>query len=159
MPDHHHLRRLNQVYIPHAVYFITTCTHQRRPILAAPGVAEILNQEWAGAKTRHGWLIGRFVIMPDHVHFFCAEQATGASHPLSRFMNHWKEWTAKAACRLLAIEPPFWQKQFFDHLLRRDESYAEKWQYVRDNPVRAGLVANADEWPFQGFIDFDAPRG
>jgi REP element-mobilizing transposase RayT len=47
---------------------------------------------------------------------------------------------------------PVWQCRFFDHVLRSDESYAQKWNYVRDNPVRAGLVTNADDWPYAGEI-------
>jgi hypothetical protein len=46
----------------------------------------------------------------------------------------------------------FWQPGFFDHLLRHDESYAEKWDYVWRNPVRAGLVAKPEDWPYQGEI-------
>jgi REP element-mobilizing transposase RayT len=45
-----------------------------------------------------------------------------------------------------------WQRRFFDHVLRNEESYAQKWEYVRENPVRAGLVANADDWPYAGEI-------
>jgi hypothetical protein len=45
-----------------------------------------------------------------------------------------------------------WQEGCFDHVLRSDESYGKKWQYVHENPVRAGLVASADEWPYQGEI-------
>jgi putative transposase len=47
---------------------------------------------------------------------------------------------------------PIWQRGFFDHVLRSRESYSEKWNYVRENPVRAGLVKNADDWPFYGEI-------
>ena len=50
------------------------------------------------------------------------------------------------------ITSPHWQKTFFDHLLRSSESYSEKWNYVRENPVRAGLVANAEDWPYVGEI-------
>jgi hypothetical protein len=46
-----------------------------------------------------------------------------------------------------------WQAGFFDHLLRRSESYAAKWEYVRRNPVRAGLVSEPDLWPYQGEIE------
>ena len=49
-------------------------------------------------------------------------------------------------------DPPRWQPGFFDHLLRNDESYAQKWNYVRENPVRAGLVQTPDDWPYQGEI-------
>jgi len=45
---------------------------------------------------------------------------------------------------------PLWQPGFFDHVLRSDESYSQKWEYVRENPVRAGLVRRIDEWPYQG---------
>jgi REP element-mobilizing transposase RayT len=47
---------------------------------------------------------------------------------------------------------PVWQRRFFDHVLRNEESYAQKWEYVRENPVRAGLVANANDWPYAGEI-------
>ena len=56
------------------------------------------------------------------------------------------------ATRLPLQGRSFWQSGFFDHILRSDESYAGKWNYVRNNPVRAGLVATADQWPYQGEI-------
>jgi putative transposase len=46
----------------------------------------------------------------------------------------------------------FWQPGFFDHLLRRDESYTQKWDYVWRNPVRAKLVSQPGDWPYQGEI-------
>jgi hypothetical protein len=46
----------------------------------------------------------------------------------------------------------FWQPGFYDHLLRSDENYAEKWEYVFQNPVRAGLVAQAETWRYAGEI-------
>ena len=58
----------------------------------------------------------------------------------------------KRAMRVALKWPRLWQPGFFDHVLRSDESYAEKWNYVRNNPVRAGLVRTTDEWPYQGEI-------
>lgn len=159
MVEHGHLKRLERIWIPSAVYFITVCTKDRQPILAVPEIANVLHHEWQSARERHGWLVGRYVIMPDHVHFFCAEQAEGALRSLARFMNKWKEWTAKKISVAGGIPAPIWQPEFFDHMMRNDESYAEKWAYVRDNPVRAGLAASWDQWPHQGFVDFDSPRG
>ena len=51
-----------------------------------------------------------------------------------------------------AVSRNLWQPGFFDHLLRHDESYAEKWLYVRDNPVRKHLVVNWSDWPYRGEI-------
>src|SRR5207248_4124540 len=67
---HKHLRRLQRVWIDWPIYFITTCIFKRRAILASREVAAILVDEWRNAHDRHGWAIGRYVIMPDHVHFF-----------------------------------------------------------------------------------------
>ena len=80
-----------------------------------------------------------------------------AGKQLADMMQAWKQWPAKQLSRQLLIPAPIWQEEFFDHVLRGTESYAEKWTYVRENPVRKGLVANADDWPWQGSIDFDTP--
>jgi hypothetical protein len=45
-----------------------------------------------------------------------------------------------------------WEEGFFDHVLRGNESYSQKWNYVRENPVRAGLVKSAPAGPYQGEI-------
>jgi putative transposase len=45
-----------------------------------------------------------------------------------------------------------WQRGFFDHVLRSGESYSRKWNYVCENPVRAGLVRQAQDWPYAGEI-------
>ena len=87
MPLHKHLRRLDRVWLPDAVYFVTACTRDRRSLLAQEAAAAVLRREWASASARHGWLIGRYVIMPDHVHFFCAEQGGGAQRDLAAFMG------------------------------------------------------------------------
>ena len=41
-----------------------------------------------------------------------------------------------------------WQRGAFDHRIRNDDSYREKWAYVMANPVRAGLVSSAESWPY-----------
>src|SRR5207253_3256258 len=71
---HEHLRRLQRVWIDWPIYFITTCTFRRRAILGSKEVAAILTDEWRNAHDHHGWAIGRYVIMPDHVHFFCSAE-------------------------------------------------------------------------------------
>ena len=50
-------------------------------------------------------------------------------------------------------ETPLWQSEYWDRQLRRGDSYAEKWEYVVNNPVRHGLVKNAAAWPYQGELN------
>ena len=152
MTEHRHLRRLDSVWIEPPIYFVTTCAKGRQALLARDDVAAILIDELWEARERHGWRVGRFVIMPDHLHLFCANDGSSGEAPLSRFIGSFKQWTAK---RMMAIgvPRPIWQKQFFDHLLRSPQSYDGKWAYVRENPVRAGLVAKAEDWPYAGEIE------
>jgi REP-associated tyrosine transposase len=143
--------RLQRVWIDWPIYFITTCTFNRRALLASKEVARILVDEWRLAHGRHGWAVGRYVVMPDHVHFFCSAELDAKTLPT--FMQAWKQWTSKRIARELRLLGTVWQEEFFDHVLRSSESYSQKWDYVRQNPVRAGLVKTSDEWPWQGEIE------
>jgi putative transposase len=93
--------------------------------------------------------VGRYVIMPDHLHFFVRG---GHDFVLSEWVKGLKRGVSKAFASTTGR--PTWQPGFFDHLLRNDESYAQKWIYVRENPVRAGLVKAAEDWPYAGEIIF-----
>ncbi len=152
MAEHRHLRRLDSVWIEPPIYVVTTCAKNRRPLFGRPAGAAILIDELTDARRRHGWRVGRFVIMPDHLHFFCAEDEPTGAASLSRFVGSFKQWTAK---RMIAsgVAAPIWQKQFFDHVLRSPQRYGDKWAYVRENPVRAGLVTRPEDWPYAGEID------
>ncbi|MDZ8120292.1 REP-associated tyrosine transposase [Pontiella agarivorans] len=152
MPERRHLKRLGCVYQSHPRYFITTCTYHRRNLLAHSAIHEILREHWAKSLDLYGWPIGSYVIMPDHVHFFCAD--VGSTTPLSKMIGAWKQWSAKAIGSKIGIQAPLWQREFFDHLIRSDESYSEKWDYIRQNPVRAGLVEDSKDWKYSGHIHY-----
>ncbi len=76
---------------------------------------------------------------------------TGTLDVLSAWVRSLKVFLSKT-WRLQGIPAPHWQKGFFDHVLCSPESYADKWQYLAQNPIRAGLVKAVDEWPYQGEI-------
>jgi REP element-mobilizing transposase RayT len=147
-----HLQRLDTIFEAWRgqIFFITVCVRHRQKALSDTKVADILIRAWKDALDIHGWAIGRYVIMPDHLHFFAA-QSSEHSKDLSGFVGGWKYHT-QARIRKEVLSSFAWQKEFFDHLLRSDESYTEKWEYVRNNPVRAGLVSEHEDWPYQGEI-------
>ncbi len=147
-PQRAHLHRLRDVWIKSPIYFLTVCTHQRRALLTQPGVPLILGAAWKNSAEFSGWAVGRFVIMPDHVHFFA--RAEPEAKPLSAFIRDWKKWTARQILTATRATAPLWQAEFFDHVLRSAASYAEKWEYVRLNPVRAGLSVRPEDWPHAG---------
>ena len=153
MSEQRHLQRLAVTWQKQPMYFVTTCVAGRRKLLAAPAIHAILCEEWSGLRERHGWAVGRYVVMPDHVHFFIMP-ILSAEKPLCQTIGKWKEWTAKRILKATGQLAPLWQPEFFDHLLRSEESLAKKWTYVRENPVRAGLVTQAEHWSYAGAVDF-----
>jgi len=142
------LRRLDWLYTDCPIYYLTACTQDRRKILANPQIHESFVTFAHCATDRHV-LVGRYVVMPDHVHFFAS--FSNASPTLWVWMKSWKNALSKTL-REMNIPARHWEKDYFDHVLRSAESYEQKWLYVRDNPVRAGLVKRWEDWPYQGEI-------
>ncbi len=149
------LSRLSRIYLKQPVYFVTLCTFDRKMILNRPTSHSVFVC-FCDAATGQGVYVGRYVLMPDHIHLFVSSTMEGMD--LSAWIKSLKNTLSKS-WRASAVAAPHWQKGFFDHLLRSADSYEEKWTYVAANPVRAGLVATNDEWPYQGTIcDLDFRR-
>ena len=126
-------------------YFVTFNTHQRLSLLARDDIHEAFHSFCVRAE-EHNIAVGRYVIMPDHVHLFVAFPIIGLT--LSEWIGAMKTILGKKLLRL-GFQKPHWQEGFFDHVLRSAESYAQKWDYVRMNPVRAGLCEEPEQWPYQ----------
>src|SRR5437016_5696801 len=139
------LRRLERIFVPMPIYFVTANAANRLPILAIPEIHTSFGK-FARVGEDRGAFIGAYVLMPDHIHLFVA---LDPEMTLAAWMKSLKNSLSKTL-RSLNIPAPHWQKGFFDHVLRSVDSYAQKWEYVRDNPVRAGLVGTWREWPFRG---------
>ena len=148
IPRPRRLCRLETVFVDSPIYFVTACTANRRKILAHSPIHEALVGFGESGPTHGAW-IGRYVLMPDHLHTFVALDEEKIT--LATWMKSLKNSLSKSL-RAQRISAPHWQKTFFDHVLRGSESYSEKWQYVFENPVRAGLVKKSEHWPFQGEI-------
>jgi putative transposase len=140
--------RLPSIF-PHLrpLFFVTFNTHPRRPLLADEPVHRVW-LDFARCAPDHGAWPGRYVLMPDHVHLFVA---LADDTDLSAWMQSLKAVLGKTLL-VLGHAKPHWQEGFFDHLLRGGESYGAKWEYVRQNPVRKGLCARPEDWPYQGEV-------
>ena len=125
------------------IIFVTVCVTGRRSLLCTHPTHKLILDTWRRADR---WHVGRYILMPDHVHFFA-----GPGNPDTPFKT-WMEYWRSAVTRAWPIEEdkPLWQRDCWDTQLRRGDNYHEKWEYVRSNPVRAGLVTSADDWPYQG---------
>jgi putative transposase len=129
------------------IIFLTVCTADRQRTLANWSFYDHLRAAWIKADL---WLVGRFIILPDHIHLFCAP--ADVEHPdLKNWVSFWKRLVAIAYRREC---PSFrWQTNFWDTQLRSGDGYDSKWLYVSENPVRHGYVSMAAEWPFSGTLN------
>ncbi len=89
--------------------------------------------------------------MPDHVHLVV--EAGRHDSDLVRFVNRFKQVTAFAYRQFTGVR--LWQDGYYDRVLRSDDATDSAVRYVLGNPVRAGLAATIDEWPYSGSEAFD----
>ena len=122
-----------------AVFFITLCCEPRgENQLCRPEIAEPVFESIAFRNGKGVWHLRLCVLMPDHLHALVAFPHDAS---MKRVLSTWKEHLAKQ-CGVK------WQRDFFDHRLRGEEGYRDKASYIRENPVRKGLVSAADTWPY-----------
>ena len=112
-----------QKYDP-PLYFVTFNTYKRRKLLANARVHSSLI-EFAKVGEQRGTALGRYVIMPDHVHLF-------VRGGIDFVLAQWTRMLKRRLSEAISAPLPHWQKGFFDHLIRQSESYSEKWEYVRE---------------------------
>ena len=120
-------------------------------LLTDPSVAASLLESIHFYSDLGRWWSSVFLVMPDHLH---ALLSFDSSREFSRIIGDWKKWHVKNT----GIE---WQENFFDHRLRSTDSRAEKYTYIRQNPVRASLCSEEDNWQWWTASDPELrwPRG
>jgi putative transposase len=121
------------------IYFITICASERGPNqLCHPGISKVIFAATKHYNEQLRWHAELLLLMPDHLHaLICFPKIES----MSRVISSWKHFLSLRH----NIE---WQRDYFDHRLRNDESHAEKAAYIRYNPVRAGLTKTPEEWPY-----------
>lgn len=136
------------------IFFVTVNLHRSVPPLAASEYALV-----AGAlqesRCRLGFLLGGYVLMPDHWHallFTC--------YPLtvSRVVQDVKYVSARRLNGVRKTHGTVWQHQFWDRFVRHEKELRQRLEYVHLNPVRKGLVATPEEWPWSSYNNFNPRR-
>ena len=147
-------------YSQGGVYFVTICTQNRRECLSdvcrggalLRPAGQIVQREISAMESRFSITVDKYVIMPNHIHLLLstagegavtrAEQSpaptTGVAMPsLSDMICVLKSVTAKEINRMENTPGRrFWQRSFYDHVIRNERDYLRAWQYIEDNPAR-----------------------
>jgi putative transposase len=122
------------------IYFVTICVANREHVLANQQAFTAFKR--VAAKLRD-WTVLAAVLMPDHLHVIASpvEDRDAKVGNLAAALKRWMRQELDASWK--------WQPGCFDRLLRSGESLHDKWLYVEENPVRAGLVKQWQDWPYR----------
>jgi REP element-mobilizing transposase RayT len=113
------------LYIRDPLSFVTCCAYRKRPILANTPLHNAFVTFAERAQEEFGIAVGRYVILPDHLHLFVS---IGEDRSLAPWVGTRKRMLAKAITTSRSNDP-IWQRGFFDHLMRSAESYSQKWAW------------------------------
>jgi len=136
-------------YLPHwqvggSTYHITWRTRERELPKQAREIAlkAIAHQH---ANRMHVHIA---VVMPDHVHLLIqpTETEQGGYHDIGTILHSIKSFSAKRINKLMGWDGPLWQPERYDRIMRNEIEFAEKWEYIRDNPAADGLAPDLEHW-------------
>ncbi len=98
-----------------------------------------------------------FCIMPNHVHLLIDQQEIPDPMPrrdgrryttLSRTLRLLKGKSTALCNRILGRRGAFWQHESYDHVIRNEPEYRRVLRYILENPLKAGLVDEWEQWPY-----------
>ena len=103
-------------------------------------------RHWQGIK----WQLSAAVVMPDHVHVLAQPltRPAGGAFDLAEIIHSIKRFSARKINQGRGVEGSLWQDERYDRIVRDEAEFLEKWQYIRNNPVKADLSSAPEEYPW-----------
>jgi len=132
-------------------YFVTLCTADRRPLFLESRIAKAIEDEMEFKRAKKEIHLFCYCIMPDHLHLLFS-LADDYPKRMQDWVSAFKRYTAKKIFDLYEIRP-LWQKNFYDRIVRQEESLLEMAKYIIHNPVRKGIVSNWETYPYSKMVD------
>jgi REP element-mobilizing transposase RayT len=142
-------RRLPHWELDGSTYFVTfrTIGPLGAPLESSMPASMVEEALWYGCGERY--VLDAYVIMPDHVHVL---MMPSMGWSLAKILQSIKGFTAREINKVLGRKGSFWQDESFDHLIRDEMDWQDKFNYIHDNPVEAGLVNRAQDFPFSSLV-------
>jgi len=137
-------------YFGHYAYFITCSTYQKRPYFRDKAIVDIVLSVLRRVGAKNSFRVYAYCLMPDHLHLLLVGEEKSS---LDSFMKTFKQETSFAFKR--AHGNSLWQRSYYDHVLRKEETLEVVALYILNNPVRAGLVDDYRNYAFSGSLVFD----
>ena len=143
-------------YIPGSAVFITQVVEDRRPIFRDPCRTQLLHEILNNVRQLHPFILLAHSFLPDHFHMII--QPTGTSN-FSDIMhslkpNFTREFK-KSAGLSSSTSLKFWQKRFWDHVIRDDRDLENHLHYIHYNPVKHGVVKDPRDWKYSSYVEWE----
>ena len=149
LPQRKHTRLSVELYrSPGTVCSVTIGVHDRRPIFSSTTIAHSTIDVLVAHREKTGVALHAYCLMPDHVHLLLSPSLVC---DVITFVGQFKNLAQRAAWRF-GIQGSFWQKGFYDHFIRTDEQLTAAIRYILENPIRAGLVHDINDYPFSSYV-------
>jgi putative transposase len=137
----------HRYYVPGTAVFITLVVQDRQPVFRDTQMVELLRSILRTVKDHHTFTMLAYVFLPDHFHLLI--RPTGENN-FSQIMHSLKTNFTKQYKRLLGIKESeslkFWQKRFWDHIIRDERDLENHLHYIHFNPVKHGLIVDPRNW-------------
>jgi putative transposase len=124
-------------------HFLTFSCFRRRSYRSTVAAMELFEDALERVRRRYLFVVGGYVVMPEHVHLLVNEPVRGL---LSRTVQ-----ALKLSVSMRSRERPFWQAHYYDFNVSTHEKFVEKLRYIHRNPVRRGLVTKPEDWKWSSF--------
>lgn len=142
-------------YIPGSAVFITQVVQDREPVFRDPTNIDLLCEILRSVKTIHPFRTLGYVFLLDHLHLII--QPTGESN-FSDIMHSLKMNFTREHKKRIGLSPSqsmkFWQKRFWDHVIRDDRDLENHLHYVHFNPVKHGLAKDPHDWQYSSYVEW-----
>ena len=132
----------------------TLCVEGRKGLFVEKAVVDRFLNALVESKNRYNCVNWLYIFMPDHLHLILEGKSEGSDlwKTIVLFKQKTGFWLSK---NRVGVK---WQKDFYDHIHRRDDNLKQHIRYILDNPVRKGLVDNWRDYRFKGSMGFDLER-
>ncbi len=126
-------------------YALTLNVRRNASVFVDRDLVEECRNILLAAAEHHGFIVLAYCFMPSHLHLLIAGSDESRLIPFAQRFKQLTGYHFKAR-----YGQPLWQRSFHDHVLRGEEDIAQVAEYIWNNPVRAGLVTNREEYPYSG---------
>jgi putative transposase len=145
---HKNIRLAHDDYVGRRWFFITMCTANRPKFFTTSKICNwfltVLRRDIA----THSFAVHAYCLMPDHAHLLL--EGLESKSDLLQLVKAVKTKTSTPFAKKTGH--PLWQKKFYDHILRQNDSPDDVAWYIWMNPVRAGICSRPEEYPFLGSL-------